>query len=280
MKGDCFMKFLMFYKIVVTFSMMFLIENQVFAQNVILCKTIKTDVCKTIGIVDAKERNRFVDSLLSSSLQQGKVCLLEALNVAETYLNDPNSLYRDEEAYIPFLEYAIHTPALDKTEKTRYRFHLKMAYKNRVGTKATDFSYITREGEKGRVDKLYKHSSGNMTKRCNVLLYFNNPECYDCNRTFGYLSASKVINDKLAAGSLILLALYPDEDLGAWKRHKDEYPKNWIVARYASSEERTAYYLPAIPCFYLLDTTGKVLLKDAPVDKIEDALRHLKDAQR
>lgn len=73
-------------------------------------------------------------------------------------------------------------------------------------------------------------------------------------------------------GSLSVLAIYPDEDLNAWKKYARSLPQEWIVARYAHPDARKAYGLPAIPCLYLLDRNKTVILKDAPVERIEERL--------
>lgn len=79
--------------------------------------------------------------------------------------------------------------------------------------------------------------------------------------------------------SLTILAVYPDKDLSSWETHKKEYPKNWIVSRYASEENMDSYNLPAIPNLYLLDQSKRVLLKDAPIESIEEYLsNHIKKA--
>ena len=204
---------------------------------------------------------------------------LRLLELGESILNDPNSPYRNEELYIPMLEAIIGAPNIKEEYKERPRFQLSLAQKNRRFTKATDFTYITNKGEKGRLSELAKtlkarDRGGSRALPCHcILLYFNNPECHDCSRVNGYLSASKVIKERLSNGTLTLLAIYPDESLRAWHRHRSEYPSSWIAARYGSPRERKAYNLPAIPCLYLLNTDMMVLLKDEPVEKIEDYLR-------
>ena len=220
--------------------------------------------------------------LMAQLIRDGKEApqmQLRLLELGESILNDPNSPYRNEELYIPMLEAVINAPNIREEYKERPRYQLALARKNRKYTKATDFTYITNRGEKGRLSELArslkaraKCSSRALPCHC-ILLYFNNPECHDCSRVNGYLSASRVIRDRLSNGTLTLLAIYPDESLRAWHRHRSEYPPSWIAARYGSPRERKAYNLPAIPCLYLLDTDMMVLLKDEPVEMIEDYLR-------
>ena len=76
------------------------------------------------------------------------------MELAEKHLADPNSPLRNEECYIPFLEYAIKEGKIDEAYKERYSFQLRNALKNRVGTIANDFTYITREGTTGTLKSI------------------------------------------------------------------------------------------------------------------------------
>ena len=181
-------------------------------------------------------------------------------------LADPNSPLRNEECYIPFLEYAIKEGKIDEAYKERYSFQLRNALKNRVGTIANDFKYITREGTTGTL----KSIKANYT-----LIYFNNPDCHDCKRVYNILAGdSPTLAHLVARGELAILALYPDESLTSWNKNKGIYPYNWIVARYARDIDRERYNIPAIPSTYLLDKNKKVIYKDAIIEAVESYLRH------
>lgn len=188
---------------------------------------------------------------------------LRLLELAEHYFNDPNSPYRNEELYIPILKAFISAPAIDSLHKMRPRVQLESAMKNRPGTKAADFAFVTRDGRTQRLSELHGGY---------VLLYFFNPDCHDCKRVANYIAGSACFSGLLLKGSLSVLAIYPDEDLDAWKKYAHSLPQEWIVARYAHPDARKAYDLPAIPNLYLLGPDGTVLLKDAPVERIEDWL--------
>ena len=229
--------------------------------------------CIARSSMQEPERNRQVDTLLTRSLRGSRDMFANFMTLAEKYLYDPNSPYRDGELYLPFLEWTIHSKKIEDIWKERPKYQLKLVLENRVGTQAHDFHYITNGSAstkgKGTATKGTLYS----IKSEYTLIYFNNPECHDCSRVHGYLVASKVFTTMLQNGGLKLLALYPDEDLGSWTRHKDEYPSTWIAARYAKKADREYYHLPAIPSLYLLDKNKKVLLKDATVEAVEEYLR-------
>ena len=243
--------------------------------------------CVALSKMSERERSRQVDTLLTRSLRGSKDMFANFMTLAEKYLYDPNSPYRDGELYLPFLQWTIRSTQIEDIWKERPRYQLKLVLENRVGTRAHDFHYIT--NGKGSNDNTNGNAKGRGTivKRKGIvakgtlysikseytLIYFNNPECHDCGRVHGYLVASKVFTTMLQTGRLKLLALYPDEDLGAWTRHKDEYPSTWIAARYTKKAVRESYHLPAIPSLYLLDKNKNVLLKDATVEAVEEYLR-------
>lgn len=222
------------------------------------------DFCEVLSSSSPSYRTRQVDTLLTRSLRGSKEMFLSMMGLAEKYLQDPNSPLRNEESYIPFLEYATKVATIDETYKERYRYQLANAKKNRVGTLASDFRYITREGARRTLRE---------TKGENILIYFNNPDCHDCKRVFNVITSSASLAHLLASGELTLLAIYPDEDLASWEKHKQDYPDSWTVGRILSQAEREKYNIPAIPCLYLLDRTGKVVLKDAPIEEVEAYLR-------
>lgn len=178
-------------------------------------------------------------------------------------LSDPNSQIRNEELYIPLLEAVIASPFYDSTEKIRPRYQLEMARKNRVGQPAADFIYTLADGKQGN---LYA------VEAPFTLVYINNPDCHACEELQGMLSTSFVIGNQLKSGKLRIVAIYPDEDLEAWRKHLKEIPAEWINGYDAdlTMRKEESYDLRAIPSLYLLDKDKKVLLKDcASVDMVE-----------
>lgn len=181
-------------------------------------------------------------------------------------LSDPNSQLRNEELYIPLLEAVIASPFYDSTAKIRPRFQLEMALKNRVGYSAADFTYTLADGKRGT---LYDVASPY------TLVYINNPDCHACKEIKEMLGTSTVIANKLKAGQLKIVAIYPDEDLEIWRKHLTDTPAEWINGYDAQLAIRKdeLYDLRAIPSLYLLDGEKKVLLKDCmSVDLIESYL--------
>ena len=184
--------------------------------------------------------------------------------LAELYLDDPNSPYRSEELYIPVLEALITAPKIDEAYKIRPRAQLLSAMKNRPGARTTDIAYTTDDGGQGTLYGLRSEYT---------LLLFYNPDCHDCGRVETHIVRSDVFGPLIASGRLRVLAIYPDEDLAAWKEHLPQMPAEWIVGHvFVGRTADSPYDLPAIPCLYLLDCNKTVILKDAPVERIEEWL--------
>lgn len=184
--------------------------------------------------------------------------------LAEWYFNGPNSPYRNEELFIPVLRALIADSQIEDIYKERYRYQLQKALMNRPGTKAADITLLTRECQTLRladIDKDY------------VMLYFFNPDCNACRTVSAYITNSAIFKSLSDKGKMRIVAIYPDDDLSAWKKHIDHLAKWWLVTRYGEATDRDAYDLPAIPNLYLLDKDKKVILKDATVEQIEKWLR-------
>ena len=181
----------------------------------------------------------------------------------EKYLYDPNSPMRDESLYIYVLEAVLEAPVLDEVSKIRPAHLLELALKNRVGELATDFTYTLADGKKGT---LYH------TKADYLLLFFYNPDCHACKEQ---LTASPLVTEWIRNNKLKILAVYPDEDLEAWKNHISYMPASWINSydSAVSLKNDEIYDLKAIPTLYLLDKDKKVVLKDVTFNQVENYLK-------
>lgn len=187
---------------------------------------------------------------------------LRLAEVAEYFWDHPNSPFRSEELYIPVLEAVIAALGIDDVDKIRPRAQLAAALKNRPGTIAADFNYTTPSGRTGRLSKL---------RGDHTLLLFYTPGCPDCARVEQYIADSEILAPLIASHRMTMLAVYVDEDLGTWREHLPQMPRGWTVvcdpAQAINNLE--LYALPAIPNLYLLDKDKRVILKDAPVERIE-----------
>ena len=97
---------------------------------------------------------------------------------------------RNEEFYIPVLDAMLASPLLEEIEKVRPKARRELAQKNRIGTKALNFSYTLAYGAQG---SLYQQQADY------ILLFINNPGCHACTETIDALKNAPIINRLLGA---------------------------------------------------------------------------------
>ncbi|MDR2384097.1 MAG: DUF5106 domain-containing protein [Tannerella sp.] len=182
---------------------------------------------------------------------------------AEHYLYEPNSPFRNDEHYIPFLEQFVNSSIIGETYKIRARYILNLARKNRPGNKAEDIQYTLANGKQGHLYGI---------KSDYLLLIFHNPGCDECRNAMDMIRNSAEISPLLRNGTLKILAVYADENLDKWKEHIAEIPSNWINGydKSLNIREKETYDLKAIPTLYLLDKDKKVVLKDCSVENVNE----------
>nr|WP_297907953.1 DUF5106 domain-containing protein [uncultured Parabacteroides sp.] len=201
--------------------------------------------------------------------EQDKTMFQYFSDMMEKYLYDPDSPLRNEEMYIAVLEYLTESSSLSDVEKIRPTLLLKLVLKNRIGTPAADFTYTLANGQSRNLYSI---------KADYLLLFFYNPDCHACQETTRQMESSFLINDLLENNKLTILAIYPDEDLDAWKEHIPAIPQSWINSydKNVSLKNDEIYDLNTVPTLYLLNKEKIVLLKDATIQHIEKYLsRHL-----
>jgi hypothetical protein len=186
-------------------------------------------------------------------------------DLADKYLYDPNSPMRNEEFYIPVLDAMLDSPLLEDIEKVRPKARRELAQKNRIGTKALNFNYTLASGAQGSLYQLQAEY---------ILLFINNPGCHACTETIDALKNAPIINQLLEQKRLTVLSIYPDEELDEWRKHLNEFPKEWINGydKKFTIKEQQLYDLKAIPTLYLLNKEKTVLLKDVTAQAVEEYL--------
>ena len=177
------------------------------------------------------------------------------VDVAEKYLYDPNSPFRSDELYAPFLRAQLASPLADEARRVRDAHRLKMAMKNRVGTRATNFRFVTADGR--------DMSLSDVRSEKEILLIFYNPDCESCGEVverFGKLPMTEWFT---------VLAIDAESDRGRWEATKMDMPEGWTVG-YALSPilDEDMYDLKASPTIYVLDSTGVVIAKDIPPESL------------
>lgn len=200
--------------------------------------------------LSADTRSKAVDALVKNMRQPDLI-----VHYTDHYLYDPNSPMRDEELYILFARRMLGSGMLDDAGRMRMEAYLEEAVKNRPGSRAADFAYITRGGEKAT---LHTTAPGRT-----LLLIFYDPDCTHCAETIGRLGNDAEIIRQIDEGSLAVLSVYPDDNTDLWQSTTGTLPDRWIVGRAESPDDISDLYsIPATPVIYLLDPNRRVIAKD------------------
>ena len=224
------------------------------------------DYLEVLSLVQGAVTEKSIQSLMKKAEVEKKNLLFVA-ELGEKYLNASSSPMYDEEKFIPILQCLLKTPVLNDVEKIRPQFLLDAAMTNRVGQVANDLTYTLADGKTGTLHAI----TANYT-----LLYFNDPDCKNCQTLIKQLAASPVITNLVRQQTLKIITVYPEDDLEAWKKHASEIPDTWIYSRDAEQKinMESLYRLNQFPTLYLLDKDKKVLLKDTTFEKLEDFFNH------
>lgn len=222
------------------------------------------DYVNIIGHMNTETADASIKTTLSKA-EADTAMYAHFLELFEKYLYDPNSPMRNETLYITVLQAAISSPKTSEAEKTRMRYRLDLAQRNRPEMPATDFTYTLASGKTGTlygIDAQY------------LILFLNNPGCHACKETIDRISSSETIRKMIGDKRLKVLSIYPDEDLKAWKEYLTTLPSEWLNGYDASLQIKNEelYDLRAIPTLYLIDRKKFVILKDAPFGEIEHYL--------
>lgn len=188
-------------------------------------------------------------------------------SLAYKYLYDPNSPLRNEDHYHSFVRRLASFEGLSPEMKGKYEFDAKMTGMNRTGTVAADFIFSDKSG---RMNTLHE------VKAPLTLLFFSNPGCDACMNIIQVLKGDQKISSMISEGRLAVLNIYIDEDLQAWREYMPVYPEEWYNGFDPDLVIRTdnLYNVRAIPSLYLLDRDKKVIMKDAPENKVFNYLNN------
>ncbi|GAA6432094.1 DUF5106 domain-containing protein [Bacteroides intestinalis] len=210
--------------------------------------------------VQAEVRIMAVKSLMQRAEVDETIYRLLA-RLAEKHLYTFGSPMQNEEYFIPFLEEIVGTSLLDETEKSRFRFLLSAALKNRPGTMATDFTYLTPNGE---LQTLYT-----VPATYRLLLLFYDPDCLHCRDIITTLSTASCLQQQIESGQLAVLAICVGEDRDLWNCSLKDLPTQWLTGfdmGCICQEER--YLLPDMPMMYLLDGEKRVVKKEVSLHQL------------
>lgn len=193
----------------------------------------------------------------------------------EHHLFEPDSPLRNDNYYISVLEEALASGYLNGMMRVRPLYQLKMLQKNRIGTRAANFTITLSTGQ---IRSLWDISAQY------TLFLFYDPSCIHCRETIRELSESSVIKTFLShreytLPQLTLITVCVEGDMNAWKEYQSFLPSTWINGYDAKNVfvEDEIYFLRSFPSIYLLGEDKQVLLKETSINEI---MRYLSNIQK
>ena len=188
------------------------------------------------------------------------------MQLADDYLYNPNSPFYNEGLYGVYLETMLEVLPEEDARRSSFDFKLRLLRRNKVGDKATDFTYYLPDGQK-------KSLAATSARGNRLLLVFYDPECESCHEVLREMTADASLAEAVKAGRVTVLAIYTEGNQEAWRKGLADMPEGWIIGTDRQKvKEEALYDLKAMPSLYLLDGQKRVLLKDAPLGQIREVL--------
>lgn len=176
----------------------------------------------------------------------------------EHFLHDMQSPICDNELYLTVLETTLTAP-VDSAFLVRSLAQIESARRNRVGRPAENFSFSTRSADHC---ELYDISS----EWC--LLMFHRPSCEVCRSTIGEMKRSAALKALTQNGRLAVVAISDVEE------HSPT--DDWVHGcDHGTIERERLYEIQQFPCFYLLDSNHRVVLRQVGWKTVEDFLNSI-----
>lgn len=181
--------------------------------------------------------------------------------LVQRYFYDPNSPLRDEDIYAPYAGVMASCEALEQDARSKFADECRRCSLNRRGSVAADFGFVTLKGKQYKLHGI---------KAEYTILFFSNPGCHACKEIIETLGSIEPLQQDIENGRIAVVNVYIDEDVKAWRDYAPIYPDNWYNGfdNAGSIRNDELYDVRAIPSLYLLDKDKKVLLKDAPLEKL------------
>ena len=183
------------------------------------------------------------------------------LSLFEKYLYETTSPVQNDEYYISVIEQILTFENISEIDKIKYKVQLQNIKKNRVGAKATDFTFYNQNQEQkiSEIESPY------------LLLMFYNPDCHSCIQIIEQLRNSEIIN-RLSQNKILKILMLSVNDV-------IDFPKNekqsWIYANVNYHEILDLYFIRAFPDLYLLNREQNIVLKNTDFEKLELFLDNL-----
>lgn len=178
--------------------------------------------------------------------------------LAEQKLYSDTAILQSDELFLRFANAIVNNKKVDKTAKLRYQHLVKVLSNSQPGSIAPTFEYSDIYNSTGKF-------SVDTTKVCTVL-FFNDPECSDCNMARIRLDGDAITRRLVENGKVDIVSVYASESNQEWIEQAMNYPKEWLTV--ASEEVNDLYDMRRTPVFYLLNPNGAIVLRTYNVNDV------------
>lgn len=220
-------------------------------------------VLQSIDIATAKEDiGAFFDRIESAQREDIGSNVYEVFGLLmDRYLYDPNSPFRNEDLYQPYVEKLSKSKLTSPDMAPAFANEARLCALNPIGSPAADFRFTDSNGVTRRLHDV---------NALHTLLLFSNPGCTACEDLVNSIKSIRNIDRKISMGRLAIVNVYIDDDLNAWRQHLPGFPRNWYNGYDTDHVIRRdlIYNIRGIPSLYILDKDKRVVMKDAPEENV------------
>lgn len=218
-----------------------------------------------VGNADPDKAIGGVRSLMKKLEKQPKDQLFMA-ETAEGLLYSDTAASWIDQLYLPFAEAITANKRVGKAEKARFEHQASVLRNSLIGSPAPSLPYTRLDGSAGNLSA----DSAEV-----VLVFFNDPDCSDCNMARLRLDADISATELINSGILKVVAISlcdPDDE---WRDAMKRFPATWTVGA-APDADLTIDLRSGTPDFYILGRKHDIRFKHLDINQVLDVTRQLK----
>lgn len=187
---------------------------------------------------------------------------LKLASMAEEWVYSDTSQIYSEDIFLPFAQAARDHKKINKADKARFARSAKIIESSRLGATVPAVPIVYLDGTKGTLDDVTKGS---------ILLFFNDPDCSECNIARVRLDIDFNANALIDRGELTVVSIYPEAADPKWKEAAKDFNSKWVVCAMPDADE--FFDMQGTPKFVFLDSHHRVLAKDMDIDYLLGAFQ-------
>lgn len=187
---------------------------------------------------------------------------LQLASMAEEWVYSDTSQIYSEEIFLPFAQAIRDHKKVGKADKARFAHAAKIIESSAIGANVPDLTFIRPDGSQGNLGEITRGS---------VLLFFNDPDCSDCNMARIRLDVDFNTNALIDRGEMTIVSIFPGEPDQQWKEAAQDYNSKWVVCAMPDADDY--FDMQGTPKFIFLNSHHKVLAKDMDIEYLLGAFQ-------